>query len=132
METKEVDVTRMLLCVVLVFGICNSFEFVRQILIFANYFDPKLNYYEYTINHLSSVFYVLNSSVNFIICFLMVKKFRMSFLRLMGQYFHSLKKSMGSSGSDSETTTAPESPIETGKSYCFKNLETTETSGLMK
>ena len=77
-ETKEIKITRMLLCVVLVFGVCYSFEFARRIF---NYIDPKLDY-PALINHLSSLFYVLNSAVNFIIYMLMVKKFRMKFCKM--------------------------------------------------
>jgi hypothetical protein len=95
METKEMSINRMLLCVVLVFGVCNSFEFLRQILIFSNYFDPKLQYDAYIINHLSSLFYVLNSSANFVVYFLMVEKFRKSFLKLFCRCYPCSKKNQG-------------------------------------
>jgi len=42
----------------------------------------KYDHYEYTINHLADTFYVLNSSVNFLICCLFGSKFRRVFLEM--------------------------------------------------
>lgn len=48
------------------------------------YFDySRYKYYDYTLNHLADIFYVLNSSVNFLIYYLMGQAFRNEFLKLM-------------------------------------------------
>ena len=75
----------MLLCVVFVFGFCHSFEIVRRVMNYANYFHFKeYKYYDYTISYLADIFYVLNSSLNFVIYYLMVKEFRSSFFKMCG------------------------------------------------
>lgn len=67
----------MLFTVVLVFGISYSFEFVRRMMnyVWKDYMEAH-DYYDYTINNLADIFYVLNSSSNFVIYCVMGKRFR--------------------------------------------------------
>ncbi|KAJ6640988.1 G-protein coupled receptor daf-37 [Pseudolycoriella hygida] len=82
-KDEDNSVTKMLLCVVIVFGICYSFEFVRRVMNFAQKeYMMKYNYYDYIINTLADIFYVLNSSVNFIIYCVLGKSFRTVFFRV--------------------------------------------------
>jgi hypothetical protein len=87
-ESSEVSITKMLPAVVGVFGFCYSFEFIRRILSYVNYFEiiPPNAYYDYAINHLADIFYVFNSSVNFIIYCLLGRK-------LHGGIFENFEKS---------------------------------------
>lgn len=69
--------TKMLFAVVLIFGFCYLFEFVRRIMNFAwSEYMNTYNYYDYIINVLADIFYVLNSSVNFVIYCVMGRRFR--------------------------------------------------------
>lgn len=85
MATDDSSVTRMLVTVVFLHGLCYSFEFVRRVMNFA---DPEYmgarEYYEYDINILADVFYVLISSVNFVVYCLLGNKFRSTFLGVWG------------------------------------------------
>ncbi|CAL8121266.1 unnamed protein product [Orchesella dallaii] len=83
-DSEEDSVTPMLFAVVVVFGVCYSFEFYRLVLNFARpEYMSQFKYYDYTINHLADIFYVLNSSVNFCIYCLLGKSFRTVFLKVM-------------------------------------------------
>lgn len=74
---EEMQITRMLLTIVLLFGICYSFEVIRRLMIYANVFDyNNWDYYDYSINQLADVFYVLNSSINFVVYCAMGSTFR--------------------------------------------------------
>jgi len=88
-SSEQVSVTRMLFTVVAVFGFCYSFEFTRRILSFQKgYFDyDKYEYYDYLINQLADIGYVLNSSVNFLIYYLLGKTFRHQTILLIKRFF---------------------------------------------
>jgi len=120
----EISITRMLLVVVLVFGICYFFEFLRQILVFSKYFDPNEKYDAYIINHLSSLFYVLNSSVNFTIYLLMVQKFRDRFYQIFCRPCDLTKSSIARSTSDGvyKVTVQTFNPNIFQKQMTFQNI----------
>ena len=78
---------------------------------FTDYFDyEKYLYYDYPLNHLADIFYVLNSAVNFIIYFLMGTSFRSQFLKLgksiCGRHFgfHFLSQSQPSLSDNQDST----------------------------
>ncbi|CAL8085443.1 unnamed protein product [Orchesella dallaii] len=82
-NSDEESITKMLLAVIIVFGVCSSFEFVRRIMIYVwPEYMSKWTHYDYTINHLADIFHVLNSSLNFLIYCLFGSKFRSVFLEM--------------------------------------------------
>jgi hypothetical protein len=114
----------MLLAVVGVFGFCYSFEFIRRILSYVNYFEiPPNDYYDYAINHLADIFYVVNSSVNFIIYCLLGRKFRGEFLKILrkagclSQDEESKTRSSGSTSVQSTVSNVSSTSINTTDSF---------------
>ncbi|ODM93732.1 FMRFamide receptor [Orchesella cincta] len=82
-NSEEESISLMLLAVVFVFGFCYSFEFIRRIMVYARpHYMSKWSHYDYPINHLADIFYVLNSSVNFLIYCMFGSKFRSVFLKM--------------------------------------------------
>ncbi|CAL8085441.1 unnamed protein product [Orchesella dallaii] len=87
-RSEEDSITIMLLAVIIVFGFCYSFEFVRRIMNYAwSEYMSKWTHYDYAINHLADIFYVLNSSINFLIYCLFGSKFRSVFLKMFRSPF---------------------------------------------
>ncbi|ODM91968.1 FMRFamide receptor, partial [Orchesella cincta] len=83
-NSKEDSATPMLFAVVVVFGVCYTFEFIRRIMNFAwPEYMSQHEYYDYTINHLADILYVLNSSVNFFIYCLLGKSFRAVIVKVL-------------------------------------------------
>lgn len=103
-EDDEGSVTKMLVAVVLVFGVCYSFETVRRLM---NYIWPeymgKYDYYEYAINNLSDVFYVLNSSANFVIYSVWGRNFRRVFCKMFYTWGDSKTSTLSRNGGCSKS-----------------------------
>ncbi|CAL8085397.1 unnamed protein product [Orchesella dallaii] len=95
-NSEDESASIMLFAVVVVFGFCYSFEFIRRIM---NYISPEYmtqwKHYDYPINHLADIFYVLNSSVNFLIYCLLGSTFRAVFLKIFRARFGWLREKFG-------------------------------------
>jgi 7 transmembrane receptor (rhodopsin family) len=106
-ERQDIKLTSMLFCVVIVFLSCNFLAVLTNVLESFYYFHND------TLTKLSNFSVTLNSSVNFIIYVVLVKKFRLIFIRQLKSLFSfrgtdgrkHLKFTKAISSSDSEQTT---------------------------
>lgn len=80
-EMQEIKLTTMLFCVVIVFWSCNFLAVLTNIL--ETFYDIHND----RLTKMSNFFVTLNSSVNFIIYVVLVKKFRLNFSRQFKAFF---------------------------------------------
>jgi len=115
-DSEDESASIMLFVVVLVFGICYSFETIRRIM---NYIWPehmsKWEYYEYPINHLADIFYVLNSSVNFLIYSLFGSTFRTVFMKIFRTRFGHFRKTTREESNTENSVTSKSEASKNGK-----------------
>ncbi|OXA39649.1 FMRFamide receptor [Folsomia candida] len=106
-------VTRMLLTVVVVFGFCYSFECTRRIIGYFIPLDLDHNNFHFFLNLLADFFYVVNSSVNFLIYYLLGKKFRAEFLTVFACSLPHKKGGIMENGKQVKTAQATSSTGDT-------------------
>ena len=80
-ERQDIKLTTMLFCVVIVFLSCNFLAVLTNIL--ETFYDVHND----RLTKMSNFFVTLNSSVNFIIYVVLVKKFRLIFIRHLKEFF---------------------------------------------
>jgi 7 transmembrane receptor (rhodopsin family) len=106
-EQQDIKLTTMLFCVVIVFLSCNCLAVVTNIL------ESFFHIYNDRLTKLSNFLVTLNSSVNFVIYVVLVKKFRLIFIRQFKSLLRlsdakdrrNVKFSKTNSNSESEQTT---------------------------
>lgn len=128
-KNDEYNITKMLFISGLAFGLCFSFEFVRRIMNFVwpAYMSSDV-WWEFTINNLSDIFYVLNSSVNFVIYCVVGKKFRAVFCKVFSIGTVTSANTSSASSGKPESSGSIASISTVNESFNFDVLQVPKTS----